>query len=209
MASQRKKAVRTRIRLRKAKTSRKRSFGGKAKTGGKGRGKKTEESRFPQLRAKDGCGVSLLIVERVGGELYETQRTYEVVIDGITGDASKGGGRGGRSSAKRLGALAANACQAMAACGHPVRAIILTELLYGPATYRALQHAAKAKAGPLYHHIHHLRLAGLIRPKQRDLYELTRGGRNLILIVLVAKPCMADKRRRPFSVGGQSRTGKP
>jgi hypothetical protein len=74
---------------------------------------------------------------------------------------------------------------------------LMGKLLEGPATYGALQRLTKLKAGPLYHHVNQLRLGGLIRPKQRDLYELTRGGRNLILAILVAGPLINDSRRRP------------
>jgi hypothetical protein len=40
------------------------------------------------------------------------------------------------------------------------------------------------KAGPLYHHIAQLRLAGLILPKQRDNYELLPLGRNAVMCAL-------------------------
>lgn len=72
----------------------------------------------------------------------------------------------------------------------------MLKMLEGPATYRALQKVTKLKAGPLYHHVNQLRLGGLILPKERDLYELTRGGRNLVLAVIVAEPLIADARRR-------------
>jgi predicted transcriptional regulator len=76
----------------------------------------------------------------------------------------------------------------------------MAKLLEGPVTYRGLQKVTRLKAGPLYHHINQLRLANLILPKQRDLYELTRGGRNLILTAMAAGPLIRDKRRRPVSV---------
>lgn len=89
----------------------------------------------------------------------------------------------------------------MAAVGHPHRGKIMLKLLDGPATYRTLQKVTRLKAGPLYHHINQLRLAGLILPKQRDLYELTRGGRNLILAAMLLGPLIRDTRRRPLSKG--------
>src|SRR5438045_4011437 len=52
----------------------------------------------------------------------------------------------------------------LAAAGHSARLRILDLLLAGPATYRALQRCTGCKVGPLYHHVHHLRLAGLILP---------------------------------------------
>ena len=81
-----------------------------------------------------------------------------------------------------------------------MRARVMTKLLEGPAVYRSLQRATKLKPGPLYHHINQLRLAGLIMPKQRDLYELTRGGRNLILALMAAAPLIRDRRPRPQRV---------
>ncbi|MBI4717811.1 MAG: winged helix-turn-helix transcriptional regulator [Planctomycetes bacterium] len=101
--------------------------------------------------------------------------------------------QGGGASA----AAVVRVCGAFAAAGHPQRATILRMLLDGPATYRALRRVTRAKAGPLYHHINQLRLAGLLRPKQRDLYELTRGGRNLLLVLAVAARVIRDRRRRP------------
>lgn len=83
-----------------------------------------------------------------------------------------------------------------------MRLKILLKLLEGPATYRGMQKTTKLKAGPLYHHINQLRLSGLILPKQRDLYELTRGGRNLMLIAMAAAPLIADSRRRPVGRPG-------
>ena len=98
-------------------------------------------------------------------------------------------------AARRLG----QTCRSLAAMGHAQRAKLMAKLLEGPATYRALQKVTGLKAGPLYHHVNQLRLAGLILPKQRDLYELTRGGRNLILAALAAGSLIRDKRRRPVA----------
>jgi predicted transcriptional regulator len=82
--------------------------------------------------------------------------------------------------------------------GHRDRGKIMAKLLEGPATYRSLQRVTRLKPGPLYHHINQLRLAGLMLPKQRDVYELTRGGRNLILAVMAMGRVTADVRRRPL-----------
>jgi len=87
-------------------------------------------------------------------------------------------------------------CQAMLALGHVQRVKIIRKLLEGPTTYQALKRLTKLKPGPLYHHVNQLRLAGLILPKQRDLYELTRAGRNLMLGMMVLAPLAHDMRRR-------------
>jgi len=72
-------------------------------------------------------------------------------------------------------------------------------LLQGPTVYRAVQRATKLLPGPLYHHINQLRLAGLILPKQRDLYELTRGGRNVVLVAATLNKLAKAGRARPVS----------
>jgi predicted transcriptional regulator len=61
---------------------------------------------------------------------------------------------------------------------------VLRLLLAGEATHKALSKATGLKAGPLYYHIRELRSAGLIGPKVRDLYMLTKRGRRVILGIL-------------------------
>ena len=85
---------------------------------------------------------------------------------------------------------------AIAAASHEYRVKLMVKLLQGPATYNDLHLVTKLKPGPLYHHINQLRLAGLILPKQRDFYELTRGGRNIIVGLMALAPLTSDKRRR-------------
>ena len=76
----------------------------------------------------------------------------------------------------------------LASMSSPHRLVILHRLLQGPATYAQLQATCKLKAGPLYHHVGSLRLAGLVGPKTRDCYELTEVGLRLTLLsVLVPK----------------------
>jgi DNA-binding transcriptional ArsR family regulator len=113
------------------------------------------------------------------------------------------GGRGGKRTARAGGAqttgLPASA-RVLAAMGHPVRLKIMRKLLDGPATYATLRRLTRLQAGPLYHHVGALRLAGLIMPKERDLYELTRGGRNGILVAMTLVAVGRDRRRRPVAV---------
>lgn len=156
--------------------------------------RRTSGSRqsFPGLKGRDGCGAILTVGERVGGQWHKDTNLCEVVAA-----AEKGAKRGGAVGA--MGRFAARTAQAFSAVGHPMRLKILLKLLEGPATYRSVQKTTKLKAGPLYHHINQLRLSGLILPKQRDLYELTRGGRNLMLIAMAAGPLITDSRRRPVA----------
>lgn len=94
------------------------------------------------------------------------------------------GGRGGaaRTSAREI----AHAARWLAAVGHPVRLKLLIHLLGGPAVYRDLCRVSGTASGPLYFHLNRLRLLDLVRAVERDLYELTVPGRNLIAAVLAA-----------------------
>jgi DNA-binding HxlR family transcriptional regulator len=65
---------------------------------------------------------------------------------------------------------------------------ILGALAGGGATYRGLVKTTGLAAGPLYHHVNQLRLAGLVRPKERDLYEITpKGTRCLLMAVAMGR----------------------
>ncbi len=72
----------------------------------------------------------------------------------------------------------------LSAVAHAQRIQILIHLLGGEATHRALRDLTGAKAGPLYHHLGELRAAGLIGPKVRDLYVITRKGERAVLSAL-------------------------
>lgn len=140
------------------------------------------------------------------GEAIGERRDLAVFAETVS-MADAGGGRGDAALERRRTALRgriALAVGAMSALGHKARVTLMVRLLEGPATYRAIRQATRLKAGPLYHHVHHLRLAGLLRPKERDLYELTRSGRNMLLIALAASGMIADQRARP--VGPQLST---
>lgn len=183
--------------------------GGKAsRTAGKRSAPKAARSRlarvslagFPRLARQDGFGASLVVVERAGAKRERIIKTCELPL-ALTGNG--GAGTRGRSPvgglARANGEALADMCRALGTLGHVQRVRIMLKLLEGPATYRALERATRIKVGPLYHHINQLRLSGLILPKQRDLYELTRGGRNLVLAALVAGPLARNTRRRPYA----------
>lgn len=154
------------------------------------RGTDAVKGVFPRLKKGDGCGILMVIVERADGDWEQVSNVCEVQL------AMKDSG--GRGAVGRVTRALPRTCQAFAAFGHTQRAKVMAKLLEGPATYRALQRVTRLKAGPLYHHINQLRLAGLILPKQRDLYELTRGGRNIILAAMAVGPLARDTRRRPL-----------
>lgn len=158
--------------------------------------KKGGLSGLPSLGRHDGWGGMLVVFEHCGHE-----RDY---ADGRCVQALSLTSRQSRGVAAKIRRATIHASQAFSAAGHVQRARIMAKLLEGPATYRALQRVTKLKSGPLYHHVNQLRLAGLILPKQRDLYELTRGGRNLVVAAGLLGPLVSDKRRRPISTGSAS-----
>jgi DNA-binding HxlR family transcriptional regulator len=152
-----------------------------------------------KLGREGGCAATIIIVERAGRGGDKVLNTVKVPSGGAgSWQRTAGGGRlaprGGRGS----GGVPRPICQAFSTLGHVLRAKIVRKLLEGPATYQALKRLTKLKVGPLYHHVNQLRLAGIILPKQRDLYELTRGGRNLILAAMALAPLTRDLRRRPY-----------
>lgn len=153
-------------------------------------------------RPPDGLGVVVALVETVGGQIDATV----IACDRLGNLGPRGGARVKPSVAPaRLGGSGPKSTRhlslALAAMGHPVRIKILTMLLDGPGVYRSLQKVTGLKPGPLYHHVNQLRLAGLIGPKERDLYELTRAGRNLLMVTLALEPLLKDRRLRPQATG--------
>lgn len=84
----------------------------------------------------------------------------------------------------------------MASMSNAHRVVILHRLLQGSASYKELQTASKLKAGPLYHHVAFLRLAGLIGPKARDTYELTELGVRLAVLTAMLPKLVRAKRKR-------------
>ncbi len=155
-------------------------------------------SGLGRRRPPDGLGVVVGVVETVGGQIDATVIARDRLGNlgprrGATGTSILAPARLGGSGSKSARLLGT----ALAAMGHPVRIKILTMLLDGPGVYRSLQKVTGLKPGPLYHHVNQLRLAGLIGPKQRDLYELTRAGRNLLMVTLALEPLLKDRRLRP------------
>lgn len=151
-----------------------------------------------KIKQTHGCA-GLVWVQEGGGNSAETVLGASLVASTLSTVCQKPAGIK-RKVVKRVGRsikIPGHLPEVLAAVGHPVRLRILLKLLDGPVIYRSLQKLTKLKAGPLYHHINQLRLVGLILPKQRDLYELTRGGRNTIVAVLSMGSIIRDRRRRP------------
>lgn len=75
----------------------------------------------------------------------------------------------------------------LAAIAHPQRLAILLKLLASEANHKLLTKTTGLKAGPLYYHLRELREAGLIGPRTRDLYVMTRLGRRVILAAIATE----------------------
>jgi len=104
----------------------------------------------------------------------------------LEGAVRKTGQKPLQAAAGRIvtGSRPADLARLLAAIAHPQRIAVLRLLLAGEATHKALSKATGLKAGPLYYHIRELRSAGLIGPKVRDLYMLTKRGRRVTLGIL-------------------------
>lgn len=150
---------------------------------------------FPRTGRKEGCSVALMVIERAGRRVDKVLNYLE--LSDVGSAKSTVGRKGGRRSSQQRVDVPDRVCQAMFALGHLQRLKVIRKLLDGPATYQALKRLTKLKPGPLYHHVNQLRLAGLILPRQRDLYELTRAGRNMMLGMMVLAPLTKDTRCRP------------
>jgi len=154
-----------------------------------------------------GLGVATMVVEALGGKTDVQDAAAAAFIRGR---------RAGRLPNTAMEKAAKRICRrsdipalagVLAALGSVHRLTILAQLLEGPATYRALRRRTSLRAGPLYHHINQLRLAGLVGPKARDTYVLTRAGRNAVLAALAMQSLVKDTRLRPTP--GEESRGQP
>lgn len=155
----------------------------------RGVGISTTRKRSSKNRLGTGFACSISIVQAVEGKGREVSTSVESMIS-----ERRGGGPRERSTAataarnlvKGLNLETIAASLGSLASTH--RLTIVHRLMEGPAGYGQLREATKLQAGPLYHHIGFLRLAGVVGPKSRDVYELTESGRRLALLsVLVPK----------------------
>ncbi len=159
--------------------------------------RRRDKKRGRQLtegRGGDGFSVTIEILETAGKLRERVRGRWHRRIP-----ASNNPSRESRNVRRPEEAASKNLAQVLAALGHAARVVILNKLLEGPGTYRSLRRTTNLLAGPLYHHINQLRLAGLLRPKERDLYQLTRGGRNLIVAAMALGPLSRDRRQRPVA----------
>lgn len=89
----------------------------------------------------------------------------------------------------------AKLCNAMA---NSRRVAMLKAIFTGAGSYAELSESLQLKAGPLYHHVRELRLAGLLELAQRDTYRLTEYGKHALLLACVNESLLskigADRR---------------
>jgi DNA-binding transcriptional ArsR family regulator len=93
-----------------------------------------------------------------------------------------------KTMTKHLAGLAAT----LAALGSAERMEVLLALSAGRSTHAELALWTGLRPGPLYHHLNRLRLAGLLEISRRNVYELSRPGREALLAALA----FADARKR-------------
>ena len=78
----------------------------------------------------------------------------------------------------------------LSALANPHRVAICKSLLSGPKCHTELRAICHLNAGPLYHHLRELKLAGYLAPPQRDRYALSTRGRDMLLIALSVSAMM-------------------
>jgi len=142
------------------------------------------------------CEATIRIKESVGRSSDRRQVRFSIILNTEFAPKLDREPTPKKAAAWERKLVAAELRQVLGSLGHPVRLKLLCKLLSGPAVYQSLKWATRLAAGPLYHHINQLRIAGLIRPKERNLYELTRAGRNLIMIVAAGAATLKDARPR-------------
>ncbi|HUW83820.1 MAG TPA: winged helix-turn-helix domain-containing protein [Phycisphaerae bacterium] len=82
----------------------------------------------------------------------------------------------------------AKLCNAMA---NPRRVAMLKAIFTGAGRYAQLAETLGLKAGPLYHHVRELRLAGLLELAQRDTYRLTEYGKYALLLACLSESLLS------------------
>ena len=129
-----------------------------------------------------GLKLGLVFSVNDGGAGKSSRREFSVLEGRVPRSWSLERRREALATKLRRRMRVARVAEMMSVLGSVHRLGILGALAGGAATYRQLVKATKLQAGPLYHHVNQLRFAGLVRPKERDLYEITARGREYLLI---------------------------
>lgn len=80
----------------------------------------------------------------------------------------------------------------LSAFANPHRVAIMKAIFTGAGSYAELRKRVGLKAGPMYHHLRELRLAGMLADGSRDMYDLTTQGRDL-LAIMCSLPSLIDQ----------------
>jgi DNA-binding HxlR family transcriptional regulator len=90
---------------------------------------------------------------------------------------------GGRPREQLLNAVApSDLARMLAGFGNPSRVRVARAVLSGANTHHALSQAVGLRTGPLYHHLRELERSGLLMRVDRNRYDLSRRGRDLLLV---------------------------
>ena len=135
-----------------------------------------------ELDRRFGWGVACLFGGRDGGGKRVRQMELAVVEPRVPRGVSAERRQQAVGEVLRRRVRPGSVARAVGVLGSVHRVRILLHLIGGAATYRGLVRATGLKAGPLYHHVNQLRLAGLVRPKERNLYEITPAGTKWLML---------------------------
>lgn len=157
---------------------------------------------FPMLantEARFGVGVVVAIAESAG-----RQRSIRIVR---RAEFDRTPGR--RPRERLLGTASLEAVARVCnGFGHTQRLRIARAILTGANTHLALRDAVGLSPGPLYHHIRSMERAGLVETVDRNRYDLTSVGRDLLLVTAVTLQLQA-RGRGGRSDGSRKQFGFP
>ena len=161
---------------------------------------------------RSGSSANKRTKRRVGGsraDLFADLKAGEkrggmaTAVGVLVQDEGKRASRQCRISHFNGGAIAGDACgpflkkaknqevaTLFSALANPHRVAICKSLLSGPKCHTELRAICHLNAGPLYHHLRELKLAGFMGPPQRDRYALSTRGRDMLLIALSVSAMM-------------------
>ncbi len=83
----------------------------------------------------------------------------------------------------------------LSAFAHPQRVAIIKAIFAGAGRYAELREKVGLKAGPMYHHLRELRLAGVLADGPRDVYRLTAAGSDALLVACSLESLREDDAR--------------
>lgn len=153
---------------------------GRPKRGYGSGGSAKASTLFPRLGehgARFGVGV-LVAVAEVAGRKPEVRQSRREAFESAPG----------RRPRERLLRTVdvAELARALGGLAHAQRVRIACAILSGANTHHGLEKATGLRPGPLYHHLRALERAGLLTCVDRNRYDLSGRGRDLLLVATVA-----------------------